>query len=337
MRSLALRLSFLFQALKNWPYPSEARPVLIFISLSNLPFDVTSTQKMEWTYNCAKSTCASVSPNYGHGVTFWDHKANFLPSPGQWEQTLFPFQISRLQKCDIISVVQVSQMLCLLSIETSASSLFQTNSYRRSVTALVKDKVNHYPKKERGKNTSLADTSLNLEPVCYLFVDDNGSLAVLVYTGDEPCILFMDLVAWQNMLHRRAVNAFEGRFKMQRYQVLTVWTQHIFNQHPNAEDLDHTTTPTTKTTLVFTEIHIYTIKHSVQNYIGKYLPRNRQIEDTTVLLPAHGQISFLENSMNQAPAPILEDNLMENWYKLFWSRFYQLSNNPSIPSNLLFF
>ena len=81
------------------------------------------------------------------------------------------------------------------------------------------------------------------------------------------------------------------------------------NQHPKAEDLVCTTTPTPETPLVLPELFLNTFSHHVQDDMPKYFSRNRQEGNTTVIA-ANRSIPFLKDGTNQTRERVLWNNLV---------------------------
>jgi len=91
---------------------------------------------------------------------------------------------------------------------------------------------------------SLVNFNINPEPVCSLALDNDSSLTVFMYTVNELHILHRDPTVCKNMPHRRAMNAFESCFEIDK----------AGNQHPKTDDLIYTPSPTPEAPLVLTEL-----------------------------------------------------------------------------------
>ena len=150
--------------------------------------------------------------------------------------------------------------------------------------------------------TSGSNASFNPEPVCYLAFNEDSSLKVVVYTAD---ILVWDPIVRENVPHGRAMNAIGSCLKVHKDgKGRQLEFNTFYNQHPKAEDLVCTTTPTPESPLVLTVLLLYTFSHPIQDDMSKYFARNRQEGDTTVTA-ANRPIPFLKDDSKQTLAPVL--------------------------------
>ena len=115
----------------------------------------------------------------------------------------------------------------------------------------------------------------------------------------------------ENVPQSRARNTIESYLKVYKDgEGRQLELNTFFNQHPKAEYLVFTTTPTPDIPLVLKELLLlHTFSHPVQDYMSKYFARNRQEGDTTVTA-ANGPNPFLKDGTNQTLAPVLWNNLL---------------------------